>query len=1140
MDTARPVELGRRSGATHRMHCQRVISISLHSLFLAGGLPALVALVGGCGGNRKEQIPAPAATPSPPAARGQQGASTCPATATASSLLPGVTPAHLRADYWLERIGADHDLDEVLLSPADIRALDASMQTPRKGFFAQRDLLAPFDAVEMRDKLAERFAWFRDLFAAGDYVQHTGAPFTADILRETAAPVFRPALHVALGQVPFFCAPTPVGFFAPSLDLRIDRNRCSTAHAQEVIQVLAPWPGGMQLARTRYTWGFIPRDAPLSPPIPAALAPRFVHGPFSALIRDGAADATTDTAIAALPAGTLLPHVAGREDAVHVATAQGFVTVALPGSTHRPVNRALTRRAIIEEAFAHVGKPYGFGGKDGGLDCSRLVLDIFETFGIRLPRHSSWQSRAGSYSIDVAEVDEAERLLLMDAAAEKSIVLLHLPGHIMLYLGRDHRGQPMALHAFAEYMVPCAEGGESTEGGAGGETLYHVDQVQVSDLELGRGTSKTALIERITRITAFGGAPGIELGGVAEPRPAAPVAVPARRACGRMDSARLFVSPARPDRRRALRVVATAPDDPGAVALTLVDPDGARHTPALVRLGGPPHGYVATVPAPARGRWMAVLGDGERIDACRQIYVHSSPGKPKASDAGGPIWPIQRSWDAATEDLYAIFIERLFDYPPEEDLTWTGLHTLLQDRERNVLHDHLGLGEDDVLTLMPDCADLPYTLRAYFAWKLGLPFGYRSCGRARDQQPPRCRQDGDNLMARSETGGISLTERDIDERMGERVDDRDVGRNIGPDDIHDDVTAFARFVDRGLRRAVHSSSGRTHPAADDSDFYPVPLTRDALRPGTLFTDPYGHLLIIADWIPQGPGRYGVLVGADAQPDGTVGRRRFWRGSFLFDPDTASGGAGFKAFRPLALDPASGALVSPSNQDLRRGRRRAPYSEEQYRGSADDFYDAMHALINPRPLDPVALQVSLVDALEETVSRRATSVATGEAFMRERGFAAIDMPEGAGIFLTTGPWEDYATPSRDLRLLISIDTVMGFAGMVARAPARFGVADADAEATIARLRQRLAEELAARTFRYTRSDGSAHALTLAEVVRRQKRLEMAYNPNDCIEIRWGAAPGADELATCKRHAPAAQRARMERYRPWFETRKRPAN
>lgn len=1093
-------------------------------LLLAGPLLAgpLLALWPACGGGPPE--PGTAAPGQRPEQAGTTATAsdedpTCPTTAPAPALLPGTEAAHLGAAYWLERVGATHDLDEVLLAPDDIRRLDASMRVPRERFFPQRDLLAPFDAADMQAKLAERMAWLGDKFAAGEYVTRTGA---APPALATVAPGFRPELRVALDQVPFHCAPTTEGLFSSPEDLRIDRNRCSTARAQEVIEVLAPWPGGMQLARTRYTWGWIPGDAALSPPPSAAHAERFVRGPFVTAARPEAREGhdRTDELAAYLPATGLVP-LAGDRDAVLLATAGGVIETRAPEGWLRPAPRPLTRRAVIEEAFRYVGMPYGFGGKDGGRDCSRLLLDIFETFGIHLPRHSSWQARAGSYSIDVSGVDESERLLLIDAAADKGIVLLHLPGHIMLYLGRNDEDRPMALHAFAEYKAPCPD--------QGGETLFHVDRVQVTDLELGRDTSKTALIERIDRIAVLGKPPGMELAGAAEVRPAAPMPTPTTRECRRAGSTRVFVSPAQPDSTRPLRVVVTAAEDPGAATLALVDPTGAQHRPPVVRLGGPPHGFVATIPAPARGRWMAVLGDGDDIRACERVYVRSRPRKPDAGDraaaAGAPVadpvWPLRRSWTPAMEDLFAIFVERLFDYPIDEDLTWSGLHELLHDSRRNILHDHLGLGEDEPLVMIPDCADLPYTLRAYFAWKLGLPFGYHDCPRARPGKPPRCEREGDNLMSRSGLGSRSLSE-----RKGQK--------------LHPDVRAFARFIDREVRREVHSSSGRTHPAADTTDFYPVPLTREALRPGTLFTDPYGHLLVIADWIPQGAGRYGVLVGADAQPDGTVGRRRFWRGSFLFHPDTSSGGAGFKAFRPWVLDESSGQLVALENKELRG--RVAPYSTDQYEGSTDDFYEAMDALINPRPLDPRAVMVSLVDALEETVSRRVTSVQNGEDFMRGRGFATIDMPQGAGIFLTTGPWEDYATPSRDLRLLISIDTVVVFPEMVARAPLRFGVRGdrAAVDAAVDALRARLDEELGARTFQYTRSDGSEQALTLAELVRRQERLEMAYNPNDCMERRWAAAPDSPEMETCTRQAPAEQRARMERYRNWFQTRTRPPN
>ena len=85
---------------------------------------------------------------------------------------------------------------------------------------------------------------------------------------------------------------------------------------------------------------------------------------------------------------------------------------------------------------------------------------------------------------------------------------------------------------------------------------------------------------------------------------------------------------------------------------------------------------------------------------------------------------------------------------------------------------------------------------------------------------------------------------------------------------------------------------------------------------------------------------------------------------------------------------------------------------------------------------------------------------------------------------------------------------------------------------------LASEHAARKFSYTRSDGSSWTLALKDVLDRTADLEMAYNPNDCVELRWGAPDKSDEASTCKRHAPEAQRAKMTKYRPWFHERRRP--
>ena len=683
-------------------------------------------------------------------------------------------------------------------------------------------------------------------------------------------------------------------------------------------------------------------------------------------------------------------------------------------------------------------------------------------------------------------------------------MLLHFPGHIMLYLGRDAGGRPYAIHSFSEYVEPCdAEGDE----GEPLETIRRVDRVAVSDLSLGEGSSRDDFLARVTQVVVLGGTPGPELRGAASLRPVAPVTKPADDApCDDALDRAVFRSPYRPFPGQPLRVIVTASDDPGPVELALFDPRGERVEAAVHETGGPPWGWWAEVPEPRAGRWTAVLGDGSRRVACERFTVVRYAPEHEPRRAETPAWVPSWRWEEDTENLFATFVEQLFREPTDEEVTWSNLQELLRDPARNILHDHRMLEEDGRLDLEPDCADLPYFLRAYFAWKLRLPMAWRQCRRGRAGRPPQC---GDTPNT-----------------------------NLMPVTASDDVAAFEDLI-RTLKRNVHSSSNRTLPGDDMTDVYPVPLTREALRPGTVFADPYGHILVVAAWLPQTLDGYGVLVGADAQPDGTVGRRRFWRGSFLFTPDTDDAGAGFKAWRPVVYDRGEQSIAVLTNEELRRSDEHVPFSDMQYRGSLDDFYDRVEGLINPRPLDPRSTQVALVDALEESVTRRVVSVSNGEEFMASRGFRPIEMPEGAAIFQTEGPWEDFSTPSRDLRLLISIDAVIGFPDKVERNPERFGLDEAGVGEAVAELRALLDRELAARAFTYARSDGSEWELTLKDVVDRREAMEMAYNPNDCVEIRWAAPEGSDEHSTCRRHASSAHRRRMAEYRPWFETRQRPA-
>lgn len=109
----------------------------------------------------------------------------------------------------------------------------------------------------------------------------------------------------------------------------------------------------------------------------------------------------------------------------------------------------------------------------------------------------------------------------------------------------------------------------------------------------------------------------------------------------------------------------------------------------------------------------------------------------------------------------------------------------------------------------------------------------------------------------------------------------------------------------------------------------------------------------------------------------------------------------------------------------------------------------------------------------------------------------------------------------------------------RHPELFIMDDQNPEEVKARIEQIHAKLTHERKIYYKRTDGSRWELSIAEVLARKHDYEMAYNPNDCIEVRWGAKPGSEEYSTCRRHAPAEQRAKMDKNRIWFREVRRPA-
>lgn len=603
----------------------------------------------------------------------------------------------------------------------------------------------------------------------------------------------------------------------------------------------------------------------------------------------------------------------------------------------------------------------------------------------------------------------------------------------------------------------------------------------------------------------------------------------------------VLASPTVPWKGAPLRVIFST-ETPFKGTLKLLAPDGSTADTSKVQLGGPPYFWTATISKPEAGTWRAVLERDGAPSNCRQVarnipVAKSKPGSPRA--VGGSIWPVRNAWSAATENIYSAWIEKLFDAPLDETLSWPALHEVLRDPARNLLHNHLGLKEDEQnLVIRPDCADLPYFLRGYFAFKLGLPFGYSSCSRGSGKSAPQCQAWRDIRSVAKTTASTPPPQSKPNGLFGGLFDEPQVQPARAEKTTTGNlVKDFGAFIRSSVANTVHSGSGRTRATDDRSDYYSVPLTAEALRPGTVYADPYGHLLVVVKRVAQTDDAAGIILAVDGQPDGTIARKRFWRGNFLFARDSKLGSAGFKRFRPVV--DSGGKMRRLTNAQIKANPQYGDYSLDQTKIDVEEFYDRMDDVMSPQPLDPERALKEAIVSLDEQVNARITSVENGRKYQTGGG-KTVSMPDGPSIFETTGAWEDFATPSRDLRLLIAIDVVRNFPDRVARRPNRYAMPSGQSpDAVKAQLETILASEAAARKFTYKRSDGSDWTLSLKDVIERAPGLEMAYNINDCVELRWGAGDGSTEAATCKRRASSAQRKKMAQYRPWFSERRRPA-
>jgi hypothetical protein len=182
-------------------------------------------------------------------------------------------------------------------------------------------------------------------------------------------------------------------------------------------------------------------------------------------------------------------HIPWREDNGELGFRKGYIR------TEEDVHQGFlpyTQENIARQAFKMLNHPYGWGDRLGGRDCSRLIMDLFGSFGILMPRNSKEQALVGTNLGSVGGKPGNQKQKILDQALPLTTTL-RLPGHIMLYLGKD-KGKYYAIHSIWGIQ----------KSGKGGPTVEKIGRAVVSDLNLGETGPNRSLLDRITDIRTIG------------------------------------------------------------------------------------------------------------------------------------------------------------------------------------------------------------------------------------------------------------------------------------------------------------------------------------------------------------------------------------------------------------------------------------------------------------------------------------------------------------------------------------------------------------------------------------------------------------------------------------------------------------
>ena len=152
-----------------------------------------------------------------------------------------------------------------------------------------------------------------------------------------------------------------------------------------------------------------------------------------------------------------------------------------------------TPNNVAHLANTFMGDPYGWAGMEGYRDCSSILKDIFQSFGIWLPRNSVDQSKASGKYISLEGMSNKQKEAILKEQATPFFSLLWKRGHIVLYIGGRNESDDL-------YMYNSIWGLRTMQKGKEGRAV--IGQVAVMPLNFGEAYSniKSSILSKAQKL----------------------------------------------------------------------------------------------------------------------------------------------------------------------------------------------------------------------------------------------------------------------------------------------------------------------------------------------------------------------------------------------------------------------------------------------------------------------------------------------------------------------------------------------------------------------------------------------------------------------------------------------------------------